>query len=358
MLHKFSAPPGMQVTLPALGHWQNALNLLQRRLPMPSPIILATQVLDDYAESVLQTFAPLHIASNMQEATLCREIQPAIGLVVRGLAPITAAVIDAAPHLKVIGRTGVGYENIDIAAATRRGIPVVYTPGVGARAVAEATLGFMLALCKMITYWDSALKAGDWNSRYQAQGRDLDGKTLGIIGLGRIGKLVAEMARPFNMNVVAYDPYIDPALGASLGVTMLSMEAVLQQADFLTLHCPQNAETFGFINRQKLEMLKPGAYLINLARGGVIDSLDTVDALLRNGHLRGAALDVFNVEPCDTRHPLFQNSNLLVSPHSMATTLGAMTRIFKAMSDDMAAIFQGRPPESVVNPETLTGKKP
>ncbi len=112
----------MQVTLPALGHWQNALNESHKRLPMPSPIILATQVLDDYAESVLQTFAPLHIASNMQEATLSREIQPAIGLVVRGLAPITAAVIDAAPHLKVIGRTGVGYENIDIAAATRRGI--------------------------------------------------------------------------------------------------------------------------------------------------------------------------------------------------------------------------------------------
>ncbi len=325
---------------------------------MRHAIILATQVLDDYANSVLQTFAPLKVAKDMNEATLCQEVAHAIGLVVRGQAPITAAVIDAAPHLKVIGRTGVGYDTIDIAAATRRGIPVVYTPGVGARAVAEATLGFMLALCKMITYWDSELKAGNWNARYQAQGRDLDGKTLGIVGLGRIGKLVAQMAQPFNMRIVAFDPYIDPATGTALGVTMLDMDSVLQQADFLTLHCPQNAETLGFINRPQLEKLKPGSYLINLARGGVIDSLDTVDALLRNGHLRGAALDVFNDEPCDTRHPLFQNSNLLVSPHAMATTLGAMTRIFKAMSDDMAAILQGHPPENVVNPETLTGKKP
>ena len=322
---------------------------------MTSPIILATQVLDDYATSVLASFAPLRIASNMQEATLCQEIQNAIGLVVRGQAPITAAVIDAAPHLKVIGRTGVGYDNIDIAAATRRGIPVVYTPGVGARAVAEATLGFMLALCKLITYWDRELKAGNWHARYQTQGRDLDGKTLGIIGLGRIGRLVADMARPFNMRVVAFDPYIDPSVGAAHGVEMLPMNSVLQEADFLTLHCPQNDETRGFIDRARLEMLKPGAYLINLARGGVIDSLDTVDALLRNGHLRGAALDVFNDEPCDTRHPLFQNNNLLVSPHAMATTLGAMTRIFKAMSDDMAALFQGRLPDNVVNPETLTG---
>jgi D-3-phosphoglycerate dehydrogenase len=322
---------------------------------MTAPLILATQVLDDYACAVLEPFAPVRVASSMQEATLRQEIQHAIGLVVRGQAPITAAVIDAAPHLKVIGRTGVGYDTIDIAAATRRGIPVVYTPGVGARAVAEATLGFMLALCKMITHWDRELKAGNWHARYQTQGRDLDGQTLGIIGLGRIGKLVADMARPFHMRVVAFDPYVDSATGLTHGVEMLPMNDVLQQADFLTLHCPQNSETLGFINRPRLEMLKPGAYLINLARGGVIDSLDTVDALLRNGHLGGAALDVFNDEPCDTRHPLFQNRNLLVSPHAMATTRGAMTRIFKAMSDDMAAVFQGRTPDHVVNPETLTG---
>jgi phosphoglycerate dehydrogenase-like enzyme len=248
---------------------------------MSSTIVLATQPVDDYCREVLGRFAPIRIATDMKEPTLRDEIRDAIALVVRGQAPVTSAVIDAAPALRVIGRTGVGYDTIDIAAATARGIPVVYTPGVGARAVAEATLAFMLALCKSIQFWDSELRAGNWNSRYQFQGRDLDGRTLGIIGLGRIGKLVAVMAKPFRMRIVAHDPYIDPSIGEVLGV--------------------------------------------------------------------------FNDEPPDPAHPIFRNPNCLVSPHSMATTLGAMTRIFQSMSDDVAAILEGRAPRNVVNPEALRG---
>lgn len=315
--------------------------------------ILITQPVDDYCRQHLSRFGHVEQAPDMTVETLKREIASATALVVRGQAPITREVIEAATQLKVIGRTGVGYDTIDISAASDRGIPVVYTPGVGARAVAEAAMAFMLSLCKSIGYWDTELKAGHWATRYSVQGRDLDGQTLGIIGLGRIGSLVARMAQPFEMRVIAYDPYLDPAIGNSLGVEMMGLDQVLAQSDFLTLHCPENDETRGFINREKLEQLKAGAYLINLARGGVIESLDVVDDLLRSGHLRGAALDVFNDEPPDPRHPLFTNPKCLVSPHSMATTLGAMTRIFRSMTDDMVAILEGRPPQHVVNPQVL-----
>ena len=318
------------------------------------PIILATQPIDDYCRRTLERFAPIRIATDMLEATLLVEARDAIAIVVRGQAPITPQVIACAPNLKVIGRTGVGYDTVNIPAATAHGVPVVYAPGAGARAVAEGTFTFMLAMCKKLQYWDGAMKSGDWNSRYRVQGSDLDGKTLGIVGLGRIGSIVAKIAQPFGMRVIASDPYIDPAIGIALGVQMMSLQDVLRQADFLTLHCPHNDETNGMIDREKLSMLKPGSFFVNLARGGVVKSLDVVDELLGSGHLQGAALDVFNDEPPAPDHPIFLRENCLVSPHSMATTSGAMTRIFKSMTDDMVAVFEGRRPEFVVNPETLS----
>lgn len=321
--------------------------------PENQSIVLATQPLDAYAQSVLSRFGQCKVATEMTEACIQHEIVDAVALVVRGQAPITAAVMDAAPNLKVIGRTGVGYDTVDIAAATARGIPVVYTPGAGARAVAEGTVAFMLALCKMIPYWDETLKAGHWNARYTTQGRDLDSMTLGIVGFGRIGRLLAELIQPFQMTVIAHDPIIDQDVARRLGVTMVGIDELMSRADFVSLHLPETPETIGFINREKLEKLKPGSYLVNLARGGVIDSLDTINALVTSQHLRGVALDVFNQEPPDCSHPIFRHKNVLVSPHAMATTEGAMRRIFKSMTDDMAAILDGRDPVYVVNPEAL-----
>lgn len=320
---------------------------------MKPPIVLATQPMDQYAQILLGRYGECRVASDMSELTLRREISEAVALVVRGQAPVTAAVMDAAPNLKVIGRTGVGYDTIDIPAATARGIPVVHTPGVGARAVAEAAVAFMLALCKMIPYWDEQLKGGNWNSRYGIQGKDLDSKTVGIVGFGRIGKLVAELLSPFQMTVLAHDPVHDNETARRLNVTMVGMEELLERSDFLTLHLPENAQTMGFINRDQLSRLKKGAYLINLARGGVIESLDLIDEFLISRHLGGAALDVFNQEPPDLKHPIFRHKNILVSPHAMATTEGAMRRIFKSMSDDMSAILDGRDPQHVVNREVL-----
>ena len=323
---------------------------------MRQKIILSTQPLDEYAENKLSEHGIFKVAKEASTQGVMNEIQDAVALVVRGQVPITAAVMDAAPNLRVIGRTGVGYETVDVNAASARGIAVVNTPGAGARAVAEAAMTFMLALCKKMTFWDTQTKAGNWNSRLTEQGTDLDGMTLGIVGLGRIGQIVARMATPFEMNVIAYDPYIDSSIASSLNITLVDLDTLLSQAHFVTLHCPQNDETMGLISAERLSKMRQGSFFINLARGGIVDSLDPIYKMLMSGHLAGAALDVFLVEPPDHTHPIFSLDNCLVSPHAMATTTGAMTRIYKSMSDDISAILNGQQPNHVVNPEILENK--
>lgn len=319
--------------------------------------ILATAPLDAYARSAFSAFGDIVVAPDMQESTLVGLMDDVVALVVRGAAPITEAVISRGNALKVIGRTGVGYDTVDIAAATRHGIPVIYTPGAGSRAVAEAALAFMLALAKRIPFWDQQLKSGNWKSRYEAQGSDLDGKTLGIVGLGRIGQILAMMARPFEMCVIAYDPFLDGEVAAGLGVRLVELDELVRQADFISIHCPQTPETTGLIDRRRLDLVKPGSYLINLSRGGLIESLDVLADALDDGKLAGVALDVFDPAPPDVSHRLFAIENCLTSPHSMATTMGAMTRIFKSMTDDMTAVLTGNSPRYVVNREAIASDR-
>ncbi len=321
---------------------------------MSRPKIFSTARLDDYSEKVLGQFGELVFASDTSEPALVEQIDGAIAFVARGgTLPIRDVVINASPLLRVIGRTGVGYDNVDVAAATARKIPVIYTPGAGSRAVAEGAMTFMLALCKMLPFWDQQLKTGNWKSRLEVQGRDLDGHTLGIIGFGRIGQLLAEMARPFNMNVVAYDPFVPQERATAIGVTMVELDALFRTADFVSIHCPPTPENIGLINRATLAKMKRGSYLVNLSRGSLVESLDVLYEALQSGQLAGVGLDVFDPAPPDITHPIFKCQNCLTSPHSMATTAGAMTRIFKSMADDMAAVLRGERPKFVVNPEVF-----
>ncbi|REE07327.1 D-3-phosphoglycerate dehydrogenase [Paraburkholderia sp. BL27I4N3] len=324
------------------------------KIPAGSRIrTLATAPLNDYAQSAFSKLGEVIVASDASEDALIEQIGDATAMVVRGAAPITARVLDAAPNLRVMGRTGVGYDTIDVDAATARGIPLVYTPGVGARAVAEAGMTFMLALCKRTLEWDAQLKRGNWDSRYQMQGGDLDGKTLGIVGFGRIGQALAQMTKPFEMKVIAYDPFADAAQATQDDIELVNLDELLERSDFVSLHCPQTPETRGLINGARIAQMRRGAFLINLARGGVIESLDVLHQGLASGQLAGVALDVFDPAPPDIEHPLFKMANCITSPHSMATTLGAMTRIFKSMTDDMLSILAGEAPRFVANPETL-----
>jgi D-3-phosphoglycerate dehydrogenase len=320
---------------------------------MSKPRILVTGPIDDYSEGVLGEFGELVFAPDTDEKTLLEWIDGAVALAVRGIPPISVDVINRSPDLKVIGRTGVGYSNVDIAAATARKIPVINTPGAGARAVAEASITFMLTLVKLVPLWDRELKAGNWKSRFENQGGDLEGATLGIVGLGAIGQEVAHLAGPFGMNILAYDPYTPPEKAAEVKVRLVSLDELIESSDFICLHCAETDETRGFINRENVSRFRRGAYLVNLARGGIVESLDVLHEALLEEQLAGVGLDVFEPEPPDTNHPIFKLDNCIVSPHSMATTKGAMKRVYRSMADDMAAVLRGERPRFVVNPEVF-----
>jgi D-3-phosphoglycerate dehydrogenase len=303
------------------------------------------------AVDILKPFGEIVIADDNSEDALLRIIEGAVGLVLRGDGVGSARVIKAAGGLKVIGRSGVGYDNVDMQTANARKIPVIITPGANSQAVAEAAVTFMLALCKKIMFWDCQLKQGNWKSRFEVSSGDLDGATLGIVGFGSTGRKLAELARPFNMTILASDPLVEEKTAQTLGVEMVDLDDLLRRADFISLHATLNETTRGLINKQRLANIRPGSYLINLARGGLIESLDILYDALKEGRLAGVALDVFTPEPPDVGHPIFKLPNCLTSPHALAMTTRAMYRSFKSMANDMAAVLRGRRPTYLANPE-------
>lgn len=321
---------------------------------MENPKIVCTGPIDNAAIEILQPYGEIVIAPVFEEEALLSLIDGAIGLVVRGAeGSVNARVINAAADLRVIGRSGVGYDNVDISAATARNIPVVYTPGVNARAIAEAAMALIFTLCKKVVFWDAQLKLGNWSSRFRNQPGDLDGATLGIIGFGRIGQMLAQLIRPFNVTILAYDPYVSHERANELETELVDLESLLQRSDFISIHAALTPETQGLINRDRLQHVKPGAYIVNLARGGLIESLDVLYESLKSGRLGGVGLDVFQPEPPDVSHPIFQLPHCITSPHALGLTPQAMTKIFESMATDMAAILDGKPPRHVVNPEVL-----
>jgi phosphoglycerate dehydrogenase-like enzyme len=320
---------------------------------MPTNIIACTAPIDQIAIDILQPFGEFVVAADPGVEALVAVVKDATALIVRGGSIANARVIDAGPHLKVIARPGIGYESVDIQAATARRIPVVYVPAAGARAVAEGAATFMIALCKRIVQWDQQCKRGNWDSRYESKPGDLDGATLGIVGLGNSGQVLAQLMRPFNMRILAYDPYVSPDRAKELGVELVSLEEMLPQSDFVSLHAPATAETRGLINRRTIQLIKRGACLVNIARGGLIESLDLLVEALGTGTLAGVGLDVFDPEPPDFSHPLFRQPNCLASPHALAMTTGAMFKVFKSMAEDVAAVLSGKRPRYMVNPQVF-----
>jgi phosphoglycerate dehydrogenase-like enzyme len=320
---------------------------------MSNNIIACTAPIDQIAIDVLKPFGEFAVAADPGEEALVAVVKEATALIVRGGSIATARVIGAGPHLKVIARPGIGYETVDIQAATARRIPVVYVPAAGARAVAEGAATFMIALAKRIVQWDQECKRGNWDSRYASKPGDLDGAMLGIIGLGNSGQVLAQMMRPFNMRILAYDPYASRDRARELGVELVSFEEMLPKSDFVSLHVPVTPETRALINRRTIKLFKPGACLINIARGKLIESLDLLVEALESGALAGVGLDVFEPEPPDFNHPLFRQPNCLTSPHALAMTTGAMFKVFKSMAEDVAAVLSGNRPRFVVNPEVF-----
>ena len=316
-------------------------------------MIVATGRVPSIVEEILGRFGPIRALDAPDEESLAAAVRDAAALLARGSAKISARVIEAGRNLRVIGRSGVGYDTVDVAAATARGIPVVYTPGASTRVVAEGALAMILALVKRLPDLDRRTKAGDWAVRETFAVRDLEGSVLGIVGLGRIGSEVARLALPFGMQVLASDPLVASEQAERLGVSLVNLDRLLAEPDVVSLHAPLEAGTRGLIDRKRLNQMKPGAILVNLGRGGLLESLDALQEALNSGRLAAAGLDVFPQEPPDVSHPVFSHPNLLASPHALGLTAGAARRIFSMVSQDMAAVLEGRRPEHVVNPEVF-----
>jgi D-3-phosphoglycerate dehydrogenase len=242
-------------------------------------------------------------------------------LIVRSRTRVTDDILSAADRLKVVGRAGVGVDNIDVESARRRGITVLNAPAGNVISAAEHTLALMLALVRRIPQADASLRAGKWE-RTRLRGIELHGKTLGLAGAGRIGSEVAKRAQAFAMRVVVYDPYLTAEAAGRLAVELVTLPELLRSADVVSVHTPLTDETRGLIGAEELASMKPTAYLINAARGGVVDEAALI-AALRRAELAGAALDVFEEEPLPGDHPLLALENVVLVPHLGAATLEA-----------------------------------
>ncbi len=240
-----------------------------------------------------------------------REVLPEVDAMLAGGEQMTAELMDLAPRLRVIARTGVGYDLIDVAAATARRIAVVITPGTNHGSVAEQTFALLLALTRSIVSNDRLLHSGGWSRKLVAPIR---GKTMGLVGLGRIGRAVASRALAFEMKLAAYDPVSDTSFDAQYGIRRMGLDQLLAESDVISLHLPLMPETKGLVNRDFLAKMRPGSYFINTSRGGLVVESDLRDALV-SGHLAGAGLDVLNVEPIEPNCVLLGLPNVVLSPH-------------------------------------------
>jgi D-3-phosphoglycerate dehydrogenase len=269
------------------------------------------------------------------------------GLIIRSATRVTAGLIAAAPRLRVIGRAGVGVDNVDLEAATRRGVLVVNTPGGSSIAVAELALGFLLALARHIVGASGRVKAGRWEKR-RFQGRELAGKTLGVVGIGNVGSALVSRAQAMGMRIVAYDPFIAPEAAARMGARLVELDALWGEADVVSLHVPLTEQTRGLVGREVLARMRKGAFLLNCARGGLVDELALAEALA-SGHLGGAAFDVFDVEPPSADHPLLKLENFVCTPHLGAATEEAQSAVAISVAEQVAAFLLDGVVQNAVN---------
>jgi len=273
---------------------------------------------------------------------LIEVVKDADGLLVTlNVEPVTRRVIEAAPKLKVIARHGVGYDNVDVKAATERGIVVTIAP-VNIETVADMTFALLLCLARKICQADWYVKSKKWTVRdpFLFMGVDVWGKTLGIIGSGRIGRAVARRAKAFGMRVIYYDIYRNEVAEKELGVEYRPLEELLRESDFVTIHVPLTKETHHMIGEKELKMMKPTAILINTARGPVIDTNALVKAL-KEGWIAGAALDVFEQEPLPLDHPLLELDNVILTPHIASNTIDCRIRLAVTAAEEILRVLHG-----------------
>lgn len=313
---------------------------------MPNTRILITDGLGENGLSILRAAAAVDDKSGISAADLVKTVEDYDALVIRGRTRVTPEVFDAAGRLKVIGRAGVGVDNIDLAAARAHNVTVVNAPMSTTGAVAELTFGLLLAVAREIPRADAAMKAGQWLKK-ELEGVELYGKTLGIIGYGRIGMEVGRRATAFGMNVIAYDPFIEESAIQKGGAESVSVQDLYQWSDFISLHLPFNVQTRDLMGPMAFSQMKDGVRVVCAARGGIIEEAALL-AALNSGKVAGAALDVYATEPPGATD-LVKHPNVICTPHVGAQTMEAQARAAEDIAHEVLAALQGGPLRWKVN---------
>jgi len=268
---------------------------------------------------------------------------------IAGVDEIDSSALEAADRLRIIARYGVGIDRLDVAAATAKGIVVTNTPGANSAAVAELTIAFILSLARHIIRANKAVRHGEWPV---LDGIGIRGKTIGLIGFGSVGREVASRLKGFDCRLLAFDPYVEMEIADKYGARLVPLETLACEADFVSLHAPATDATVGMVNERFLSLMKKGAFLINTARGNLVNEPALITAL-ENGHIQGAALDCFSQEPPDKKSRLFQLPSVIVTPHTAAHTDDAVNQMGWTALGCCLAVLRGERPEHVVNPEVL-----
>jgi D-3-phosphoglycerate dehydrogenase len=317
-------------------------------------VLVADPIAQEGIEA-LRAHAEVDVRLGMSPDELIAIISEYDALVVRSDTQVSKEVIEAGENLQVIARAGVGVDNIDVEAATRKGIVVVNAPSGNIISAAEHTIALMLAMARHIPQANAVLRSGQWR-RHDFIGVEVRGKTLGIIGLGNVGTEVMRRAKGLEMRIVAHDPFVSLEYAGTLGVELVSLDELLRQSDFITLHTPLSELTKGLIGAKELAKVKPTVCLINCARGGIIDEQALFEAV-EKGKVAAAAIDVFAEEPV-TESVLFQSDRIIVTPHLAASTAEAQTTVALDVAEQIGAALRGQPPRYAVNvpfipPETV-----
>jgi len=311
--------------------------------------VLVTDTLADSGLAILRA-APdvdLDYRAGLKGPDLLRAVAESDALITRSGTAVTPELVNAGERLRIVGRAGVGLDNVDVDACTARGILVINAPTANIMSATEHTMAMLLALCRNIPEAHASVRRGEW-TRAKFMGVELSGKTLGVIGLGRIGSRVTVRARAFGMHVIGYDPYIAPTAFERVGAEHVSLETLLTQADVITVHTPLNDETRGMIGTEEIAVMKDGVVLVNVARGGIYQESALADAL-NSGKVSGAAVDVFADEPPGKEHPLLNAKNIILSPHIGANTIEAQDRVAVQTAEMVVEALRGSIFVSAVN---------
>jgi D-3-phosphoglycerate dehydrogenase len=310
------------------------------------PVVLIADKLAQSTVAALGDQVEVRWVDGPDREKLLAAVPEADALLVRSATTVDAEVLAAAPKLKIVARAGVGLDNVDVDAATERGVLVVNAPTSNIHSAAEHALALLLAASRQIPAADATLREHTWK-RSKFSGTEIFGKTVGIVGLGRIGQLVAARIEAFGTHVIAYDPYVSPARAAQLGIELLPLDELLARADFISVHLPKTPETAGLIDKQALAKTKPGVIIVNAARGGLVNEAALAEAV-SSGHVRAAGLDVYSSEPC-TDSPLFELPQVVVTPHLGASTEEAQDRAGTDVAESVRLALAGEFVPDAVN---------